>query len=225
MDWPTFISNMTGALAWPVVVGGIAFFYRVELRHLASSMKKFKVGPLEAEMYELKARQARLAADALPPHNHAALPGPGASDSGTQPQPPEIISEAPNPGIDDRLIEMLAEASASGSRRLVVQDIWTMVEDAVRSLAERSGSNPRSSVVMLLLDLTRRKVMSSAEYEVVRNLYTLRSELAGTTVTPSEETVVEYAAAASSILRKVGVSEHPGRSAALRSVPLGVTRD
>src|SRR4051812_15444337 len=66
MDWLTFISNMTSALAWPVVIAAIAIFYQQEIRHFVAGFRRLKVGPLEAEMFELKVREIRQLAVSLP---------------------------------------------------------------------------------------------------------------------------------------------------------------
>jgi hypothetical protein len=227
MDWPTFISNMTSALAWPVVVGGIAYFYRTELRQLFSGMKRLKLGPMEAEMFELRAKETRIKAEALPPHSPSpqpSLPGQSTSDEAkppADPQPPTPTDVSAPPDVDDRLMELLSHLGR-GSERWILLDVWNMVEDSLRSLAERIGVNAKTSVVTMLLELRRQKAISNPEYEVLRSLFSLRNELGTTMVTPGEETVVEYAAAASTILRRLGFSDRPGRSAQLRSVPLAV---
>jgi hypothetical protein len=40
MDWMTFISNMTGHIAWPATVAAIAIVYRKEIRSLVERIKK-----------------------------------------------------------------------------------------------------------------------------------------------------------------------------------------
>ena len=59
MDWLTFISEITKALAWPSVATTIALVFRGELRSLVGRVKKGKVGPAEFE-FEEEIRELKL---------------------------------------------------------------------------------------------------------------------------------------------------------------------
>ncbi|NMD06875.1 MAG: hypothetical protein GYA66_02730, partial [Phyllobacteriaceae bacterium] len=49
MDWLTFISNLTAALAWPSAACVIALIFREQIRSLVSNLSKLKFGDVEAE--------------------------------------------------------------------------------------------------------------------------------------------------------------------------------
>jgi hypothetical protein len=63
MDWMTFISKMTEALAWPAVVAWIFWTYRERLAELIPLMKQLKAGPFEAN-FDLEKRTAKALAEA-----------------------------------------------------------------------------------------------------------------------------------------------------------------
>ena len=65
MDILTFLSNMTGALAWPVTGFVIALVFRSELKTLVPLLRKLKAGPIEAE-FEREIRALELAASSVP---------------------------------------------------------------------------------------------------------------------------------------------------------------
>lgn len=230
MDILTFVSSMTGALAWPIVVAAIAYLYRSEIRQLLAGMRRLKVGPMEAEMFESKAREVRELAIALPQHlktEGEQTTGPGVKVP-TQPEPPNQQStpETAKPdwaAVDDRLLQLVEEARLWGTQRLALLDTWSVLEDALRSFAERHNRNPQASVVMMLLDLKHQSLLTLAEYELLRKLFDLRTSAAVASIGFSEEALLDYVAAASAILRKTGLSSAPGRSARLRASALGVT--
>jgi hypothetical protein len=240
MDWLTFISNMTSALAWPVVIAAIAFFYRKEIRHFIAGFRKLKVGPIEAEMFELKVREIRQLAVSLPERtipldvgpkdqrqegsvHSPAVPAQGRS----APREPAVVPASDlqiraNPAdVEDDLLNTVEEAMRNGTEAIAIRSTWNLVEDALRSFAERNGSNPKATVVTMLLDLKRNGLLSLEEYQLLRQLYELRNTAAMTTIMFRHETLLDYVVAASEILRKTGLSATPGRSASLRSVPFG----
>jgi hypothetical protein len=81
VDWLTFISQMFGHLAWPLVVAVLVVF--LSLRHrgavdaLLQRVRKAKAGPFEAE---LDKAEAAAAAASLPPAENIELPRPSTSD-------------------------------------------------------------------------------------------------------------------------------------------------
>lgn len=56
MDWLEFIASLVGSLAWPIVVVVIALVFRRAIKTtLNRPLRRFKVGPLEAEWEEQRA--------------------------------------------------------------------------------------------------------------------------------------------------------------------------
>jgi len=76
MDWLTFIAELTGSLAWPLVVISVVLLFQAKIKKLVDRIKKGKFGPAEFEFEEaLKELQ----------HETAELPPPPASPAGTRP--------------------------------------------------------------------------------------------------------------------------------------------
>jgi DNA-directed RNA polymerase specialized sigma24 family protein len=62
MDWKTFLTELTKALAWPTTVIVLAFVLRTPVASLARLLRKLKYGDVEAEFGEIveSARRAVL---------------------------------------------------------------------------------------------------------------------------------------------------------------------
>ncbi len=65
MDWLTFATQMTEALAWPVAAVVILIIMRRHVAALVPHLRRVKAGPLEAE-FERELQQLRAAADVQP---------------------------------------------------------------------------------------------------------------------------------------------------------------
>lgn len=240
MDWLTFISNMTSALAWPMVIAAIAFLYQKEIRHLVAGFRKLKVGPIEAEMFEHKVREIRQLAFSLPERNIPVEFGPKHErDGDTVPRAAEPMQDrtalrepvvAPTSNlhtnansveVEDDLLNTVEEAMRNGTEGSAIRSTWNLVEDALRSFAERNGLKPKPTVVMMLLDLKRNGLLSLEEYQLLRQLYELHNMATMTTIVFRHDTLLDFVVAASEILRKTGLSATPGRSSTLRAVAIG----
>ena len=221
MEWLTFISTMTTALSWPIAIVSLAIYFRTEIRSLVVGMKKLKLGPMEAEMFELQVREAKTAALALPSRTSDTIAVLGASASGANLTLPNLGTTGGD--IDSYLLDLVTSPTYRTAPRTGLLAVWNAVEDAVRSLAERSKANSKASVSVMLLELQRLGVLSRDEFELLRKLSALRDEAYMSTRSITEDAALDYVAAASTILRKTGLSDKPGRSVDIRSVPLGVT--
>jgi len=220
MDWLTFISTMATALAWPIAIVALAAHFRSEIRSLIAGMKKLKVGPMEAEMFELQVREAKSAALALP--NRVTDMGPAQySTPGSNATLPNLAAKGGD--IDSYLLDLVTSPAYRTAPRTGVLAVWNAVEDAVRSLAERSKADPKATVSVMLHELQRLGALSKEEFELLRKLSALRDEAYMSTGSITEDAALDYVAAASTILRKTGLSDKPGRSVNIRSVPLGVS--
>lgn len=225
---------MTNALAWPVVIALLAFKFKAELRLIVHGMKKLKLGPVEAEMFEKKTLEVREFAAAIVdvdhlrpkstmPHGNAASNASATqstvndhTDTTTQKEKGDWTSAK---DAEDQLMEILG--SQRLSPRLVILKVWTMVEDTMRSLAEHAGIDPYRSVMTTLLDLKRRALLDVDEFDLLYRLFALRNTLINTTLGASEDSAINFVSAASTILRKYGLSDKPGRSALVRSSAIG----
>lgn len=222
MDTLTFISNMTSALAWPVVVGGVAYFYRAQLQRIFGDMKKLKLGPVEAEMFEREAREAKMLASELPLVGSVESAQTGGTSRGslaTAPAPDVGGATAPE-GV---LLDLVLEEVGRANFRFAVVRIWSVLEDALRSLAERSLVGAKGPVTTTLLELERRNLITRRELKVLRRLFELRNDAQHGYQVVSEDAFLDYLFAAGAILRRIGFSNQPGRSDDLRASPLGVT--
>ena len=221
MDWLTFISTMITALAWPIAIVTLATYFRSEIRGLVAGMKRLKLGPMEAEMFELQVREAKSAALALPDRMSDTNPvQPSSPGSGANVALPSLGAKGGD--IDSYLLDLVTSRTYRTAPRPGVLAVWNAVEDAVRSLAERSNANPKASVSVMLLELQRLGALSKDEFELLRKLSALRDNANMSTLSITEDAALDYVAAASTILRKTGLSDKPGRSVDMRSVPLGV---
>jgi hypothetical protein len=199
MDLLTFVSTMTTALAWPCVAGAIAVAYRREIRALVAGMKKLKLGPVEAEMFEQQAREVRDLALS------SAVADKTTADHEGHPRE-----------LDDQLLNLLTR-----SPRDAILAAWDMMQDAVRSLGERHGIDPGALLVTILLELRHKQVISANQYQLLRKVYDLGAQAATTSVLYGPEGALNYVVAVSHALQRVGGSDKPGRSWQLRKKPIG----
>ena len=199
MDWITFISTMTSALAWPTVIGSVAYFYRAEIRHLLLRHEELKLGPMEAEMFEQRIREVKQLAIALPSRQPEA---PSIDSGGTASGTEKAASiEQPTPAlaagaaIDDHLLARLPTPSDTSSPRLAILNVWVIVEDSLRSLAERNRLEAAATVVTMLLALEKMGLITRQERDLLRQMYELRYEAAIATLSFSEDAVLDYVVA------------------------------
>jgi argonaute-like protein implicated in RNA metabolism and viral defense len=50
VDWKQFIASIIGSIAWPVVIFGILFIFRVQVKKLISEIRKITAGGVDLEL-------------------------------------------------------------------------------------------------------------------------------------------------------------------------------
>ena len=121
------------------------------------------------------------------------------------------------------LLDLVNEEVGRGNFRFAVVRIWSVLEDALRSLAENGLVGATGPVITTLLELERRNLITRQELKVLRRLFELRNDAQHGYQVVSEDGFLDYLFAAGAILRRVGFSDRPGRSEDLRASPLGVS--
>lgn len=207
MDWLTFISNMTGALAWPAAVGGIAWAYKSEIQQLVGGLKRLKLGPMEAEMFEKQAQEAKALADALPENaesKQADHPSPPTATAPPEPAPPPQATKSSDAAIEDYLLDILSKSPS-----LAIAEAWMPLEARIRQLASGTDADPNGPVVSILLELHRKKTIGKDQFSLLRKLYELHMQARSTTIRFSVEAGLDYIIAISAARRSLSPQPPP----------------
>jgi hypothetical protein len=147
MDWLTFISQMTQALAWPVSLAVVLLLYRDSLLKLATRLINVKMGDFEAT-FSSEARQVE-----------------------------EIIAEAKKglpapPVVENTELFELARTSPSGA----ILEAWLRIERKLIELASSVGQDAsRMPTLRLISLLAEKQVINGYVADSLRGLTAMRN--------------------------------------------------
>jgi hypothetical protein len=157
LDWLTFISKITEALAWPGTFLAVLLAIRKELPAIARSLRKLKFKDMELEFGDAARAVASEAKDAVPPSKpNVRLAG----------QPKEEMSFK---------LTSIAELAP----RAAILESWLQVEAAaVDVVRKRTNTSPTSMPGPMRLrdSLMKAEVLNPKQLAVFENLRTLRNE-------------------------------------------------
>lgn len=147
MDWLTFVSQMTQALAWPVSLAVVLLLYRKSLLQLVSRLIGVKMGDFEAT-FSSETRQVE-----------------------------EIVAEAkrslpPAPAIDNSELLELAKTSPNGA----ILEAWLRIERRLIELAASVGQEAtRMPTLRLISLLAEKQVINGYVADSLRGLTAMRN--------------------------------------------------
>jgi hypothetical protein len=174
MDWLTFIVNLVGSLAWPVVVLVVILFLRRHVNDLVPFLQKLKYKELELE-FGRRVEQVKEDVGKLP----------------TKPDLPEVASE----------IEAAARI-AEVNPRAAILETWREVEQAAREAARRLGAEDLKSDHQVIWFLGKHYAVNPEVLSLLYDLRNLRNQAAHSqNFTPEAATAVEYATSAAAVAR------------------------
>jgi len=170
MDWLTFVTKMTEALAWPIAGVAILIVFRKQFAALVPQIRRIKAGPIEAE-FEHKLKELRAAAD-----------------SGAKPLPPSNTLSA-----RERVLFQLAEINP----RSAILEAWQHLEIAARQRVLELGLHEAGPERRPILDayraLGKAKVLDSEELALFGELRALRNQAAHVEqFTPTKAAAIDY---------------------------------
>jgi hypothetical protein len=162
MDWLTFISTMTGHLAWPIAVFASAVLFRAQIVRLFASVKKLKWKDFEAEFDESAERIFR----EFRSFSLRGLPAvPVRSDV------LDLIDTSPS---------------------LAFLDAWKVLEQAIIQASVRRDTPPSSSIRRHIETLFEHELIDPGMRRMLVDIYELRNKLVHTpNVNLSKATVYE----------------------------------
>ncbi len=147
MDWLTFISQMTQALAWPVSLAIVLLLYRESLLQLVSRLVGVKMGDFEAT-FASETRQVE-----------------------------EIVAEAkkslpPAPAIENAELLELAKTSP----RAAILEAWLRIERRLIELAASVGQeSTKLPTLRLISHLAEKQVINGYVADSLRGLAAMRN--------------------------------------------------
>ena len=176
MDWLTFISTMTGGLAWPLVALVLGLVLRKKVLDLIPGIRKLKAGPIEAE-FELATKQVL---------SNAAVASTQA-ESSAQAKPSQRHEEAENK-IVARLL------SARNDPAGMILDGWANVDGELFRLGHQMGLlvDSLTNTTKVYEAVMASDVLPAETRRLVRELRDLRNKVAHAAVKPTPEASQDY---------------------------------
>jgi hypothetical protein len=147
MDWLTFISNMTGALAWPSAAAAIALIFRSQIQNLVKNLSRLKWGEVEAQFGQ-KVESIR----------------------------EEAKSFENDPDYEDQPIERKLVELVESHPHLAVAEGWKGLERSITNLAvNRLGADRSQSISSLIDALARSTLVPPAMITTIANIREVRN--------------------------------------------------
>jgi hypothetical protein len=163
MDWLTFISAMTSAIAWPLVVFFIAFILREKILALIPSLREVTMPGGFAAKFESKLESIEI----------------------NNPDAPTLANTVDGPANDVLTLAPISEVDPLALQYHptgVVMESWKEVESAARTLlklkVENADENIPASKVFTELD--KNDLLTSKDREILEELRVLRNMVAHT---------------------------------------------
>jgi len=151
MDWLAFVSTMTKATAWPIVVLVLAWKFHGPISNLIGRVVRVSLGENSIDFTEELAETQTLIPAA---------------------QEPSRIERGPVSESEERIKEA-AEADPTGT----ILRAWINVEKALKQVAEREGLPLREPPGRVVGSLLMRRKIDEQTYGVLKNLQQLRNAM------------------------------------------------
>jgi hypothetical protein len=179
-----FIANMTGSLAWPLILLAVVLVFRRSIRQLLTQgwLKRIKAGPFEAEWERLVAETEEKVKAASSP------------------------DEIPSPPDESVTTEFAFEASTAPA--VAVLDAYAAVERQLRSMldgVEHTTNTAKKGAVSLARLAARHELISPASLRAVEGISVLRNLAAhGEAREVTSDRAAEYLALVDGVLFAIG---------------------
>lgn len=176
MDWLTFISTMTSALAWPLVALVLGLVLRKKVLDLIPAIRKLKAGPIEAE-FELATKQV--------------LSNAAVASSQAEPSAQAKSSQGLDQG-DNKIVARLL--SARNDPAGMILDGWANVDGELFRLGHQMGLlvDPLTNTSKIYESVMASDVLPAETRRLVRELRDLRNKVAHVVVKPTSEAAQDY---------------------------------
>ncbi len=185
MDWLTFITKMTEALAWPVAGIVILVILRKHVAALVPHLRRVKAGPLEAE-FERELQELRAAAEVKP----------------------AAVAVQSTLSTREQVLFQLAEINP----RSAILEAWQHVEVAARKRVLELGLHENGPERRPILDayrsLAKAKVLSMEGLALFNDLRSLRNQAAHVEeFNPTKVAAVDYVNLCKQLVSQIEVSK------------------
>ena len=190
MDVLTFLTEMTEALAWPLVALILGLVFRKKLLDLIPAIRKLKAGPLEAE-FELAAKQAL--SNAAEVMSHAKLPG----------AVPSVAAVDSGKDGDSRIVARLLNARNDPAG--MIMEGWANVDGELYRLGHQMSLlvDHLTSTTKVYESVMASDVLPAETRRLVRELRDLRNKVAHVQVVPTPDSAQDYILAADRVVELI----------------------
>ncbi|EOB6396909.1 hypothetical protein ACHELZ_002374 [Vibrio vulnificus] len=175
MDILTFISELVGVVAWPIVVLILGLFYRTSIAGLLPSLSKIKAGPVEAEfdveMRTTLAKSKEIVAHAVPEVKQ-----------GFSSEEQEVSSTLAKIYIDEQ------------SPKNMILDGWRSIDGALWRIGKDAGVivDPMDSIKGVYRSVLSKDILTSETKKLVIELYEIRNRIVEANIIPSLNAARDY---------------------------------
>jgi hypothetical protein len=186
MDWLTFTTKMTEALAWPVVALILGLVVRKRVLDLIPALRKFKAGPVEAE-FGIAAKQVLV--EAVEVTGQASK-----QDSASEP-----IAAADG----KKVVETLQHVR--GSPMATIVESWGSVDGELFRLGQQMNLlvDPLTSTSKVYEAVMRSDILPGGTKKLVADLRELRNQVVYTNVDPTPEAAQDYVLAVDRVVELI----------------------
>lgn len=176
MDWLTFATKMTEALAWPMVALTLGLVVRRRVLDLIPALRKFKAGPVEAE-FGIATKQILVEA---------------AEVSGQNKLPADAKTQETEKLDEIRISARLRNAHSDPSG--VILDGWGSVDGELFRLGHQMGFlvDPLTNTNKVYDAVFRSDILPIGTKKLVMELRDLRNQVAHAQVVPTAESAQDY---------------------------------
>jgi len=201
VSWLEFISSMTGALAWPLVIAVVVVSFRKSIARLLPDLRRLKAGPTGLEMeWERKLEEVR-----------EELEGPGLIEEQKE-IPSAVTPEGQEVTPSPSFLTEIGELARVSPTAAVLESYRRLEAVLRRAISERHPDLPERFFVTIgrLIDQARRDgLIGPAENSALQDLRGMRNILAHGMEAPAidYEQAMEYAQLVEQVIVRIETSD------------------
>jgi hypothetical protein len=187
MDWLTFITKITEALAWPLVALILGLVVRKRVLDLIPALRKFKAGPVEAE-FGIATKQILVEASEV---------------SGQSISPAGASSPETGRTEDKHVVAKLLQARSNPSG--VILDGWGSVDGELFRLGHQMGllNDSLTNTGKVYESVMRSDILPVGTKKLVMELRDLRNQVAHAKVEPTADAAQDYVLAVDRVVELI----------------------
>jgi uncharacterized protein YutE (UPF0331/DUF86 family) len=190
MNWMEFLASLVSSLAWPVTAVVVAIMLKNPITETLrdAGLKRFKVGPLELELWDRKLQEVRTEVEGqaqIAVQEHL-------SPNDTPAE--ELAQDALGLfGQIEQLSRISPKAAILESYRQLEEELRPLLEDRLRMRSSEDRRRRPRSLGALAREANRADVLDAADLDIINDLSALRNAVAHEAFDVDVERALSYA--------------------------------